>query len=475
MRSLFFKIFFGFCVVVVLVGLSIETSSILANYYEMRWQGVLHSIMPMEAEKCARMYETSGKLAVEDYLKALQQQKSVRFYFFDEDGNPLLDGGTPDLILKMARLKEQLNETAKQNLSLVNPRQGLAMRLVEGPSGRKYNLAFQQSPRRIMPVSEAVGTHPYLRLLGIGVFGAVLCFLLTRNITKPIVNLRAAASGIAAGRLKTRVDPSVRRRHDEIGTLGRDFDRMAEQIEALVNAQRDLLGDVSHELRSPLARLTVALGLLRQSPAEEAPEHLNRIGLEADRLDKLIGQLLTLTRIESGVEASQRETFDLTNLLQEVAADGDFEARAHGREVKIVHADACIMSGVPEMLRSAIENVVRNAIRYTPPGTSVDLTLEQTSIAGKSKALVRVRDHGFGVPDKMLSEIFVPFYRVQERVQEHTESDTQGAGLGLAIAERVVRMHDGSIRARNAADGGLIVEMELPLARVGRGYAGAGV
>jgi two-component system sensor histidine kinase CpxA len=460
MQSLFFKIFLGFCVIVVVVGFSLETSSILANYYETRWQVVLHSIMPMEAEKCALMYETSGKQAVQDYLKKLQQEKSVRFYFFDENGNPLLDHGAPELILKMASNKEALYRAAQQNLSLVNPREGIAMRLVEGPSGRKYNLAFQQAPTRIMPVSEAVGTHPYLRLLGIGLFGAVLCFLLTRNITKPIVNLRAAASGIAAGHLKTRVDPSVRRRHDEIGTLGRDFDRMAEQIEALVNAQRDLLGDVSHELRSPLARLTVALGLLRQSPAEEAPEHLNRIGLEADRLDKLIGQLLTLTRIESGVEASQRETFDLTNLVQEVAADGDFEARAHGREVKIVHADACIMSGIAEMLRSAIENVVRNAIRYTPPGTSVDLMLDQTSIAGKSKALVRVRDHGFGVPDKMLSEIFVPFYRVQEQ----TESDAQGAGLGLAIAERVVRMHGGSIRARNAADGGLIVEMELPMA-----------
>ena len=458
MQSLFFKIFFGFCVVVVLVGLSIETSSILANYYEMRWQGVLHSIMPMEAEKCARMYETSGNPAVQDYLKALQQQKSVRFYFFDEDGNSLLDGGAPELILKMAKNKEQLNQTARQNLSLVIPRQGVAMRLVEGPSGRKYNLAFQQSPRQIMPVSEAVGTHPYLRLLGIGLFGAVLCFLLTRNITKPIVRLRAAASGIAAGCFKTRVDPSVRRRHDEIGILGRDFDRMAEQIEALVNAQRDLLGDVSHELRSPLARLIVALGLLRQASPEEIPEYLNRIAQEADRLDKLIGQLLTLTRIESGIESTQRETFDLTNLVQEVAADGDFEARAHGREVKVVRADACTTSGVPEILRSAIENIVRNAIRHTPPGTSVNVTLERISTS-EPKAVLQVRDHGPGVPERMLRDIFVPFHRVPNQ----DESNAHGAGLGLAIAERVVRMHEGHIRARNAADGGLIVEIELPV------------
>src|SRR5205807_9346458 len=296
-------------------------------------------------------------------------------YFFDEDGNPLLDHGAPELILKMASNKEALYRAAQQNLSLVIPRQGIAMRMVEGPSGKKYNLTFQQSPTTIAPVSQAVGEHPYLRLLGIGAFGLVLCFLITRNITKPIGRLRAAASDIASGRLKTRVDPSVRRRYAEIGILGRDFDRMAEQIEALVTAQRDLLGDVSHELRSPLARLTVALGLLRQCTSEEAPEYLGRIGLEADRLDKLIGQLLTLTRIESGIESTQRENFDLTNLVQEVAAVGDFEARAHGREVKVVRADACTTLGAPEILRSAIENIVRNAIRHTPPGTSVNVTL----------------------------------------------------------------------------------------------------
>ena len=277
MQSLFFKIFFWFCVIVVLVGISLETSSILANYYETRWQMVLHSVMPMEAEKCARMYETSGKQAVQDYLDELQRQKSVRFYFFDEDGNPLLDRGAPELILKMAKSKEALNKTAQQNLSLVNPRQGIAMRLVDGPSGRKYNLALQQSPTLIMPVSEAVGTHPYVRLLVIGLFGAVLCFLLTRNITQPIVRLRAAAGGIAAGRLKTRVDPKVRRRYDEIGMLGRDFDRMAEQIEALVSGQRDLLGDVSHELRSPLTAIkqftTILLGGLAGELNKEQREY----------------------------------------------------------------------------------------------------------------------------------------------------------------------------------------------------------
>jgi len=338
------------------------------------------------------------------------------------------------------------------------------MRLVTGPSGKKYVLAFQQSPTLIMPVSEAVGTHPYLRLLVVGLLGAALCFLLARHITRPVTRLRAATRDIASGKLKTRVDASVRRRHDEIGTLGRDFDEMAEQIEALVAAQRELLGDVSHELRSPLARMIVALGLLKHASPEEVPDYVNRIGIEAERLDKMIGQLLTLTRIESGAELTQRETFDLTNLVQEVAADGDFEARAHGREVKVGRADSCAMSGFPEMLRSAIENVVRNAIRYTPEGTSVEITFEQLKSAEDKQEVLRIRDHGPGVPQTMLANIFLPF----QRVPETSETNSQGAGLGLAIADRVVRMHEGSIRALNASDDGLIVEIVLPLVSAAR-------
>src|SRR5947208_10184794 len=204
MQSLFFKIFLGFVLVVILVGTSLETSSILANYYEVRWQMVLHSIMPMEAEKCARLYEQSGKQAVENYLDDLQRQKSVRFYFFDEDGDSLLERGAPEIILKFAHSKEALYRTARENLSLVDPRKGIALRLVDGPSGRKYTLAFQQSPTLIMPVSEAVGTHPYIRLLVVGLLGAALCFLLTLHITRPITGLRAATREIASGKLKTR-------------------------------------------------------------------------------------------------------------------------------------------------------------------------------------------------------------------------------------------------------------------------------
>jgi signal transduction histidine kinase len=238
---------------------------------------------------------------------------------------------------------------------------------------------------------------------------------------------------------------------------------MAERIEALITGQRRLLGDVSHELRSPLSRLIVALGLVKQSfvkqqgidqnSAAEAAENLERIGMEARRLDTLIGQLLALTRIDSGVDRGAAARFDLANLVQEIASDAHFEARACNRGVVIEHADQCMVNGFEELLRSAIENVARNAIRHTAEATTVEISLQ----IHNARVSLRVRDFGLGVPESMLSDIFLPFRRI-------ADGDSEGAGLGLAIAERAVHVHHGTIRAMNAPAGGLIVEIDLPVA-----------
>ena len=216
-----------------------------------------------------------------------------------------------------------------------------------------------------------------------------------------------------------------------------------------------------------MSRLLVALSLAKQRagtrsgvggvPTGEAHEHLDRIALEAHRLDALIGQLLTLSRIDSGVQTGARGTVDLTNLVHEVASDGDFEARPLGRRVVVMAADTCAIDGFEELLRSAIENVVRNAIRHTREGTSVEMSLERLSGPG-GRTVLRVRDHGYGVPDAMLADMFLPF----RRVPASTDEETEGAGLGLAIAARAVGVHSGTVRAMNAADGGLIVEIRLP-------------
>jgi len=288
-------------------------------------------------------------------------------------------------------------------------------------------------------------------LLLFTVAGGLFCYFISSYLTKPLYKLGEAAANIADGRLDTRVDPSLTNRRDEIADLARNFDRMAERIESLITGQRRLLGDVSHELRSPLSRLMVALSLVKQGSATEAAENLERIGLEARRLDTLIGQLLTLTRIDSGVDRGSSARFDLTSLLQEVANDGDFEARSRNRRVVIQQADVCTAEGFEDVLRSAVENVVRNAIRHTAEGTAVEISL-QKRISG---TCLRVRDYGPGVPEAMLSEMFLPFRRV-------SNEKSDGAGLGLAMAERAVSLHRGTIGARNAPEGGLIVEIALP-------------
>jgi two-component system sensor histidine kinase CpxA len=292
-------------------------------------------------------------------------------------------------------------------------------------------------------------------IFAVGVSG-LICFFLTRHITSPVFELRRVAESIAVGNLTARVPGGLRDRRDEIGRLGRDFDRMAERLESLVDGHKRLLGDVSHELRSPLSRLLVALGLARRANAEEMPELLDRIGLESRRLDTLIGQLLTLSRIESGSHTPAASPIDLTVLVHEVVNDADFEARAQSRRVAVTASDECIVPGSEELLRSAVENVIRNSVRFTPEGTAVDVSIRRE----RDRAVIRIRDRGPGVPEAMLSEIFLPF----RRVQTMHGNPNDGSGLGLAIAHRAVAANGGKISARNAADGGLIVELEFPLA-----------
>jgi two-component system sensor histidine kinase CpxA len=280
----------------------------------------------------------------------------------------------------------------------------------------------------------------------------LVCFLITRHITSPLFALRRTADGIAGGNLAVRVPQRIYNRRDEIGQLGRDFDRMAERLESLVDGHKRLLGDVSHELRSPLSRMLVAMGLARKSTVEDMPEHFDRIALEANRLDTLIGQLLTLSRIESRSHA-EASSLDLTNLVHEVVSDADFEARAQSKRAVVTVSDECAIFGSEELLRSAIENVIRNAVRFTPTATSVDVSIRRE----RQSAVIRVRDHGPGVPESMLSEIFLPF----RRVPAPAGTTNEGSGLGLAIAQRAVAMNGGKIRARNASDGGLIVDIEL--------------
>ncbi|NVN90793.1 MAG: HAMP domain-containing protein [Desulfuromonadales bacterium] len=276
----------------------------------------------------------------------------------------------------------------------------------------------------------------------------------------PLHRLSKVTQQLASGNLSARVGEGLVQRKNEVAELGRDVDRMAERIESLVGAHQRLIRDVSHELRSPLARLNVALELARQSagPALGAP--FDRIERESNRLNELIGQLLTLTKLESDGGMSQRAEIDIAELISEIAQDVDFEAKNCDRGVVVSSCETLKLIGNRELLLQALENLVRNAVRYTASGTVVELSLRKKESGGRSWAHIEVRDQGPGVPESELFDIFRPFYRVNDA----RERQSGGAGVGLAISDRAVRLHGGSLRAFNAPGGGLIMEMELPVA-----------
>jgi two-component system sensor histidine kinase CpxA len=274
--------------------------------------------------------------------------------------------------------------------------------------------------------------------------------------------LQTSARALAAGNLDARVGEEITRRKDELGVLARDFDQMAERVRSLLASKETLLRYVSHELRSPLARLRVALMLARREGADSQRE-MDRIERETERLDILIGQILRLSRLSTDDPSLVPQQIELSHLVSEVVEDARMEASANDKGVAW-HADAqATVMGSPELLRSAIENVLRNAVRFTDKKTEVEVDLQ----VRPTGALLTIRDHGQGVPPAELDRIFEPFYRVPES----SDRGSTGGGLGLTITARVIVLHGGTVKARNAQGSeqntgkptGLIVEINLPL------------
>jgi two-component system, OmpR family, sensor histidine kinase CpxA len=288
----------------------------------------------------------------------------------------------------------------------------------------------------------------------------LVCYFLSWFLTKPIVRLRMATRQLAAGDLAARIGAPPSSRRDEVAGLMRDFDAMAERIETLLKAQSRLLNDISHELRSPLARLNVALGLARQQVGVESVDMLDRIELEASRLNELIGRILTLARLEDGEQIVPQTPVAFDDIVASVTEDAEFEAQARKCHVQTSIAEAdWAVRGNASLLHSAVENVVRNAIRYTREGTPVEIELNCESRNGFTEAVLHVSDSGPGVPAEALGKLFEPFYRLDDA----RGRQTGGVGLGLAITERAVRFHGGKVAAFNRAAGGLMVEIRLPL------------
>lgn len=294
---------------------------------------------------------------------------------------------------------------------------------------------------------------PWVPIAAATAASVLFAVLLAWYFSRPIRALRLAFDAAANGDLAPRFATESGKAGDELNDLGRDFDRMTARLRSLIDGQTRLLHDVSHELRSPLARLQAAIGLAHQQP-EKWSASMERIERESVRMDKLVGELLTLARLEAGAIKASQEEISMADLLQQISDDAHYEAASQNRSVlQEGEADVRVI-GQPDLLGRAIENVVRNAIKHSPEGGEVQLQMR--SLAEARQLLIRVLDRGPGVSPADLDTIFQPFFR-------SSNASTEGHGLGLAIAQHVIEAHGGSIKASNRAGGGLCVEMILPV------------
>lgn len=382
-------------------------------------------------EESVGAYEIHGKTALSRQLDRINHHLPGQHYLTDAKGVDLVTGEDRSKLLASAR-----RDTGP-------PKRYESRQVIYYPStdGRYRFIVVFDSP---VDFSQYL---PYYLLILLAI--ALLCWILATNIASPLRGLARVVDRFGAGDLSVRVNSA---RKDEIGEVGRAFDRMAERIATLLTAERRLLQDISHELRSPLARLSFAAELARTADNRDAA--IARLNKEIARLTDLVGGLIQVTRVEGDPEARNSEDLRLDGLLSEIVSDCRVEAEARGSHIALDAEPQLTLRGDREVLRRAIENVLRNSIRYNPAGSSIEVKLA----ASQDTARIAVRDFGPGVPEDVLPKIFQPFFRVDDS----RDTATGGVGLGLAIASRAIGLHHGRLWAENVAPG-LIVWIELPL------------
>ena len=449
MHSLFWRIFWSFCLAIVLILVGTVTAAVNEAFLhraQLPWvqRGQLFT-------QAAEAFQSGGPQALEAWLTALARSRgpfASRTYVIGPDGRDLLGRPLPVLLRPFFAPQPV---PGRPQAPAAPPISGALVLMTH--SGRTFQVVVTELHHHPLLFFGALGLPGVAgTTLAVAlVVSTVICFLLARYLVGPIERLRQAARRMAGGDLDVRVRPGLKRRQDDLARLAADFDAMAERVQGLLESRQQLLRDVSHELRSPLTRLQLALSLA--SREEDVPRQLARIEREADRLEQLIARILKVARLERHGAPVEGVPLDVGTLLREIVADVRIEADARGCSVRLEADGALPSAGDPELLRSAFENVIRNAVRHGPAGTAI--TVRARAIEG---ICVTVRDHGPGVPEKDLQAIFEPFYRVD------AARDRQGGGegLGLAIAARAMRCHGGHIEASNAPGGGLCVTLRLP-------------
>jgi two-component system sensor histidine kinase CpxA len=451
MYRLFLKIFFWYwltawgMIAIVLLG------SRLTAMRQVSTPNMYATVAPIVASEAVKAYESGGPEAFARFSQGSGHSNERQLFLLDGSYKDVLSRPLSDDGLRVAR-------TAKDGQLVVFRARIAAYKFVSS-SGHPYILMLflKSNLRQIGEILWGEGLPFSISLL---LLVTLLCLGLAYHIASPIHSIQVTARKVAQGDLKARVPSSVSRRHDEVAALAKDFDSMVSRLNSLIQTQKKLLNSVSHELRSPLARINISLALLRNRSSADSDDLFQRLDRDVERIDLLMGQLLTLSRLESGFSSGEREDVDFSQIVEEVAADADFEAQALGKSVSFQTTGSIILQKAdPHALRSACENIIRNAVRFTQPGSDVQVVLEVDRSAPEPLASLSVRDHGPGVPEDSLQAIFQPFYRITRDAEA-----TGGNGLGLAIASEAIRLHRGTIRAENLRPTGLQIIIQLPIA-----------
>lgn len=449
MGRLFWKFFFSFWLMLLTAAIgagsfvwlkhSADSNSLSGDVRLIDFRGTPY------IQVAADIGRSQGQEALAAFLRQTQDNKLMTLMAVDSHDRDLLDRQFNPQALSQAR---QLFDEGKRKI-VEQIRIGNQHWLLYAP------LAEPEKAFGPLHKKGWILKHLPLLLIISSAFLASLLFsaLLAWYFTRPISNLKRAFQSLAEGHLDTRIGAMMSRRQDELAELGEHFDIMAARISSLINGQRQLLHDVSHELRSPLARIQAAIGIAQQQP-DKVDSTLGRLEKEAERMSDLVGELLLLSRMETGVTHNNPTNFDINSLLDDIVADARFEAEAKPVHILYQHNGAVNLHGQQELLHRAIENVLRNAIKFSDNGDTIRLSAGLD--AARTEFEVIIEDEGPGVPEAELDKLFRPFFRGSGQRRE-------GIGLGLTIAQRAVAAHGGQIEASNRPQGGLQIRITLPL------------
>lgn len=449
MRSLYWKIFVSFWLATILI--IITTAWIIGHIAQKSSLPAQEQLfMDSYANAAVVTFESGEHAALLKWLNKIGISRHMTMYLISSTGEIIGTVSPPDEVKKVAEdlLKNQLSEGILKSGKLIISHKILST------SGKFYRLAAV-SEKPISHFTAIPWTDLAIRLILATFISGLICYLLSRYLTQPLRSLGMAAKSLAKGKLHTRVGHLRGHHKDEIAQLSAEFDRMAEQLETLINSKERLLQDISHELRSPLARLQIAIELGKNKTNQLAETEFKRMELECSRLNDLITEILEFARLDKSTTELHLTTVDVPVLLKEIINDANFECGHGATRVQAGIIEPCILSVDRRLLHRAIENIVRNALHYSPPTESILISLQHDKT--KEHVSINVCDKGSGVPEEQLERIFNPFYRVDSS----RAKKTGGYGLGLAIASRAIQLHQGIIKAQNNPNGGLLVQIIL--------------